>query len=551
MEVDSNVKTNAERPNEQLNDQLSRPIPIRSDLFLDPSLLQPLPFQAELAQFANASLPQLPFPSNFIGPWMPQQAVPLNFPTNPQAFDLRSVYNFLPQQAMPQQLNFPQPPVHSQAQVLPQHHEEKDRDSGNETSSLSPGARTPLTNSPTSLSSRSNSFSVTSILKVARNNAVAKLGPALAEIANAAPSSEQQVPTPIDQSANQKEEPKTPSNNATPQSNAVNNIQTPTTASDMQAQYLMNGLMPKSYAPYPPPMMYGHPGAMLMNPMDMYQLHPHFAAATMALSRELCVVCGDKSSGYHYSVQSCEGCKGFFRRSVQRNCTYQCNRGGQCLVDRSTRNRCQKCRFDKCINAGMNRDTVRNDRARKKKHSTDASADERVLNHKRLNEIDSSIRTAYQNTWPMNRRPQNLEDLIQIVVAFSEQIPAFSNLTDDERAVVARKRATSLALVRAAHSNDQTLLGIFDVAEQSTLSERLDRYVGLLPKDVNLSDQLHLISALLLTQSGIEGLNTKSMVATNQDINDTLFTHLFVDHETDSAHATFYQLRPCLFALLD
>lgn len=30
-----------------------------------------------------------------------------------------------------------------------------------------------------------------------------------------------------------------------------------------------------------------------------------------------CAVCHDYASGYHYGVWSCEGCKAFFKRSIQ------------------------------------------------------------------------------------------------------------------------------------------------------------------------------------------------------------------------------------------
>jgi hypothetical protein len=75
-----------------------------------------------------------------------------------------------------------------------------------------------------------------------------------------------------------------------------------------------------------------------------------------------CAICGDKGSGYHYSVYSCEGCKGFFKRTVQKDLQYKCKEYQQCHINKLTRNQCQFCRFNKCLLVGMKREAVREDR---------------------------------------------------------------------------------------------------------------------------------------------------------------------------------------------
>uniref|UniRef100_A0A915CT83 Nuclear receptor domain-containing protein n=1 Tax=Ditylenchus dipsaci TaxID=166011 RepID=A0A915CT83_9BILA len=71
----------------------------------------------------------------------------------------------------------------------------------------------------------------------------------------------------------------------------------------------------------------------------------------------LCQVCSDNASGFHYGINSCEGCKGFFRRSIQQKIQYKtCAKNKGCAIVRSNRNRCQFCRFQKCLAVGMSRD---------------------------------------------------------------------------------------------------------------------------------------------------------------------------------------------------
>lgn len=100
---------------------------------------------------------------------------------------------------------------------------------------------------------------------------------------------------------------------------------------------------------------------MLQQPSSLHQIEAmdtshHQQAATSTAgtlkspsSEKLCAVCGDTAACQHYGVRTCEGCKGFFKRTVQRGAKYVCMANRNCPVDKRRRNRCQFCRFQKCL----------------------------------------------------------------------------------------------------------------------------------------------------------------------------------------------------------
>ncbi|KAK4291515.1 hypothetical protein Pmani_031022 [Petrolisthes manimaculis] len=76
----------------------------------------------------------------------------------------------------------------------------------------------------------------------------------------------------------------------------------------------------------------------------------------------ICMICEDRATGLHYGIITCEGCKGFFKRTVQNKRVYTCVADGDCEITKAQRNRCQYCRFQKCLRQGMVLAAVREDR---------------------------------------------------------------------------------------------------------------------------------------------------------------------------------------------
>ncbi|ELU11613.1 hypothetical protein CAPTEDRAFT_227484 [Capitella teleta] len=87
-----------------------------------------------------------------------------------------------------------------------------------------------------------------------------------------------------------------------------------------------------------------------------------------------CKVCGDEASGFHYGVDSCEGCKGFFRRCITQGMNHRCSNDEKCEITPFSRNSCQYCRLKKCFSVGMSREASRLGRRPKRLKEAQESA---------------------------------------------------------------------------------------------------------------------------------------------------------------------------------
>ncbi|CAH8875047.1 unnamed protein product [Trichobilharzia szidati] len=84
-------------------------------------------------------------------------------------------------------------------------------------------------------------------------------------------------------------------------------------------------------------------------------LTPPGGEAGCDISQIPCRVCSGPSSGFHFGALTCEGCKGFFRRTVLSNVRLECLGNNDCPITPANRNMCKSCRFQRCLAVGMSK----------------------------------------------------------------------------------------------------------------------------------------------------------------------------------------------------
>jgi len=182
---------------------------------------------------------------------------------------------------------------------------------------------------------------------------------------------------------------------------------------------------------------------------------------SMRLPGNACAICGDKATGKHYGAPSCDGCKGFFRRSVRRKHTYTCRFSRSCEINKEARNTCRFCRLRKCFKAGMKREAVQTERDRisRRPNPRKPVNPEDDLSMDLLRRADKMASDAYPETArdPHKAKQATRTDVSEsikrqllVLVEWAKCIPAFSSLTIDDQVSLLRARSAEHLMLGCA-----------------------------------------------------------------------------------------------------
>ncbi|EFX76568.1 hypothetical protein DAPPUDRAFT_106791 [Daphnia pulex] len=163
------------------------------------------------------------------------------------------------------------------------------------------------------------------------------------------------------------------------------------------------------------------------------------ASSKNAIPGLTCLVCGDSSSGKHYGILACNGCSGFFKRSVRRRLIYRCQAGsGHCVIDKAHRNQCQACRLKKCLQMGMNKDAVQNER-QPRNSATLRPEILAEMDHERIIREAAAADNVYETA----------ARLLFMAVKWAKSLPSFAGLPFRDQVILLEESWSELFLICA------------------------------------------------------------------------------------------------------
>ncbi|KAK3088566.1 hypothetical protein FSP39_020704 [Pinctada imbricata] len=197
----------------------------------------------------------------------------------------------------------------------------------------------------------------------------------------------------------------------------------------------------------------GSPGSAASPP------NTHMAHTTLNV-KHICAICGDRASGKHYGVYSCEGCKGFFKRTVRKDLTYACRDDRNCIIDKRQRNRCQYCRYMKCLAMGMKREAVQEERQRvKEKGEGEVESTSSANSDMPVEKIlEAELAVEPKNDTYIDTQKDAVTNICQAadkqlftLVEWAKRIPHFTELPLDDQVILLRAGWNELLIAAFSH----------------------------------------------------------------------------------------------------
>nr|AFC36883.1 estrogen receptor beta 2 [Paramisgurnus dabryanus] len=196
-----------------------------------------------------------------------------------------------------------------------------------------------------------------------------------------------------------------------------------------------------------------------------------------------CAVCSDYASGYHYGVWSCEGCKAFFKRSIQGHNDYICPATNQCTIDKNRRKSCQACRLRKCYEVGMMKCGLRRDRG---------TYQQRGGQQKRLARLPARTRASVQRPQEVKSvpRPLSRNEVVTMTLSPEELI---TRIIDAEPPEIYLMKDMKRPFTEANVMMSLTNLADKELVHMISWAKKIPGFVEL-----SLFDQVHLLECCWL-----------------------------------------------------